>query len=64
MDSAASEYRDHDYERAREHYSDATRLDTTLAAPWFGLFLAHRALGNVAAADSAFMTARRLAQRQ
>ena len=60
MDSAAEAFRAGDYENARRLYELATNADSTLAAPWFGLFMAQRALGNGAQADSALERARRL----
>jgi Flp pilus assembly protein TadD len=64
LDSAAAAYRDSDFESARRHYERALAIDSTLAAPWFGLFLVHRALGQAEIADSALRTVRRLAQRE
>jgi hypothetical protein len=64
MDSAAGDYHGRDYERARQHWEGAVAIDSTLAAPWFGLFLARRALGRIESADSALKNARQLAQRE
>jgi hypothetical protein len=64
LDSAAAAYRDNDFEDARGHYAAALAIDSTLAAPWFGLFLVNRALGQGEIADSALRTVRRLAQRE
>ena len=64
LDSAAAAYRNNDLESARRHYDGALAIDSTLAAPWFGLFLVHRALGQGEVADSALRIVRRLAQRE
>jgi hypothetical protein len=61
MDSAAAAYRDGDLPGARTHYTTATDSAPDLAAAWFGLFLAERALGNIPAADSALGRARSIA---
>jgi hypothetical protein len=61
MDSAGAAYRDGDYLSARTHYVIATDSAPDLAASWLGLFLAERALGNAAAADSALRRARSIA---
>jgi hypothetical protein len=63
LDSAAAAYRNDDFETARRQYAAALAIDSTLAAPWFGLFLVHQALGQGEIADSALRTVRRLAQR-
>jgi predicted TPR repeat methyltransferase len=61
MDSAAAAYSDGDFPGARTHYGTATDSAPDLAAGWFGLFLAERALGNIPAADSALGRARSIA---
>jgi hypothetical protein len=61
MDSAAAAYSDGDFPGARTHYSTATDSAPDLAAGWFGLVLAERALGNIPAADSALGRARSIA---
>jgi hypothetical protein len=60
MDSAAAALADGNYEEARRLYQAAASGDTTLAAPWFGLFMARRGLGLAPAADSALDRARNL----
>ncbi|MGH7502331.1 MAG: hypothetical protein ACREL7_11295 [Longimicrobiales bacterium] len=60
LDSAAAAYRDGNFRAARAHYRMAADTAPDLAASWFGLFLAERSLGNMAAADSALREARRL----
>ncbi len=60
MDSAAAVMRTGEYAEAHRLYTAATRIDSTLAAPWFGLFMAGRGLGLDEAADSALDRARTL----
>jgi hypothetical protein len=60
MDSAAAALGAGDYEDARRLYQAAADADTTLAAPWFGLFMARRGLGLTAPAESALSRARTL----
>jgi hypothetical protein len=60
LDSAATAYRAGAFEQARVYYRMAIDSIPDLAASWFGLFLAERALGNRGAADSAMRQARRL----
>jgi Flp pilus assembly protein TadD len=61
LDSGNAAYRVGDYPRAIQHYQAATRIDSEQAAPWFGLYMAERALGNVAGADSALQRAQKVA---
>jgi Flp pilus assembly protein TadD len=61
LDSASAAYRASDFASARDHYQAVVRLAPDLAAAWFGLYLAERALGRTAPADSALRIARRLA---
>jgi tetratricopeptide (TPR) repeat protein len=61
LDSGNTAYRVGDYEGALDHYQHALEIDDDLAAGWFGLYMAHLALGNDAAADSAMARARGLA---
>lgn len=60
MDSAAAVLDEGRYEEARRLYQAAAAADSTLAAPWFGLFMAQRGLGLVTSADSALDRARDL----
>lgn len=64
LDSAATAYRADNFETAGRQYAAALAVDSTLAAPWFGLFLVQRALGQGESADSALRTVKRLAQRE
>jgi tetratricopeptide (TPR) repeat protein len=61
LDSGNAAYKAKDYERAREHYRAATRLDEDAAAGWFGIYMVEQALGNAPAADSALERARKQA---
>lgn len=60
MDSAAAALDAGDFEEARRLYQTVAAADSTLAAPWFGLFMARRGLGLQPAADSALDRARDL----
>lgn len=48
------------YEAAQRHYLGAAARDTAVAAAWYGVAMAERALGNDAAADSALQRVRGL----
>jgi tetratricopeptide (TPR) repeat protein len=61
LDAGNYQYRAREYEEAIQHYSEVVRLDPQLAAGWYGLGMAHQALGNTAAADSAMAEVHRLA---
>jgi tetratricopeptide (TPR) repeat protein len=54
-------YRSRDFATALRHYDAAVRLSPDEAATWFGVYMAHQALGHVAAADSALPRAQELA---
>jgi len=61
LDSAREAFEARDATSALAFYRVATQRDSALAAAWFGVFMSQRALGDTAAADSAFRRARRLA---
>lgn len=61
LDSGNAAYRAKDYRRAVQHYRAAARIDGERAAPWFGIYMAERAAGNAAAADSALKRAQKIA---
>ena len=62
LDSAHKAFEEGDAVGALTLYHVAAERDSTLAAAWFGVFMSQRALGDTAAADSAFRRARRLAE--
>jgi hypothetical protein len=53
LDRGNAEYRAGRYESALAHYRAAAAAASASAAPWFGLFMAAKKLGNEALADSA-----------
>ena len=61
LDSGNAAYRRGDYAQALEAYEEAVQIDEDVAAGWFGVYMAHQALGNTAAADSAMLRAQDLA---
>ena len=61
LDSGNARYRAKQYDAALAHYRAAVRIDDKEAAPWFGLYMTHLAMGHAAAADSALRKARSLA---
>jgi tetratricopeptide (TPR) repeat protein len=58
LDSGNAAYRDRDYEQALEHYQTVVDMDERVAAGWFGIYMAHLALGNAEAAEAAMEQAR------
>lgn len=58
LDSGNAAYSDRDYERALRHYTSVVELDDDAAAGWFGVYMAHLALGNAEAAEAAMAQAR------
>lgn len=61
LDSGNAAYRARDYQRAVQHYQAAIGIDSEQAAPWFGIYMAESALGNVTRADSALQRAQKIA---
>lgn len=61
LDSGNAAYRDQEYEAALRHYQQATEMDDEVAAAWFGVYMAHLALGDVEAANDAMDRARAIA---
>jgi len=53
LDSGSAAFREDDHEGALAHYTSATELAPDLAAAWFGVYMAHHALGNQEAAQAA-----------
>lgn len=60
LDEGNAAYRDEVYDTALRHYETAADLDDSVAAAWFGIYMANLALGNIEAADSAMARARTL----
>ena len=61
LDSGNAAYRNHEFESALRHYQRAADADDDATAAWFGLYMAHRALGDSVAAQQALDRARDLA---
>lgn len=61
LDSGTVAYRAGDYAQALAYYRRAVESAPDQPAPWLGVSMAERALGNVAAADSAASRAQALA---
>ena len=61
LDSGNAAFRRGAHEAALRHYDQVTDLAPDAAAGWFGLYMAHQAMGNAAAADSALGRARTVA---
>jgi tetratricopeptide (TPR) repeat protein len=61
LDSGSQAYRTDDFESALRHYTEATELGPDVAAPWFGVYMAQQALGNVEEGAEALERARSVA---
>ena len=61
LDRGSAAFRARQYDSARAAYRDAAARAPDVAAAWFGVYMAERALGNVEAADSALARAREVA---
>lgn len=57
LDSGNVAYRAGNYRAALEQFESLAEEHPDVRAAWFGIFMAHRALGNTAAADSAMRRA-------
>lgn len=53
VDSGNAAFRVRDHEAALRHYREAVALMPDNSSAWYGIYMAERALGNEAAADSA-----------
>jgi Flp pilus assembly protein TadD len=60
LDSGSTAFRAADFTGALAHYTKATELAPDLAAAWFGVFMAHEALGNPQAAQEALARTQQL----
>lgn len=58
LDSGNAAYRAGDYTQALVHFTRVTEMAPGDATGWFGIYMAHDAMGNKAAADSAIARAR------
>ena len=58
LDSGNAAFRAGDYTQALVHFTRVTELAPDDATGWFGIYMAHDAMGNQAAADSAIARAR------
>lgn len=58
LDSGNAAFRVQDFEQALIHFTRVTELEPDDATGWFGLYMAHDAMGNTEAADSAIARAR------
>lgn len=60
LDSGSAAFRADDFAGALAHYTRATELAPDLAAAWFGVFMAHEAMGNAQAAQEALAKTQQL----
>lgn len=58
LDSGSAAFRADDFEGALRNYRNATELGPDVAAAWFGVYMAHDALGNTSEAADALARAR------
>lgn len=61
LDEGNAAYRDGDYDEALGHFQRAVEAEPQLAAAWYGVGMAQKALGDAPAADSAMAEVHRLA---
>lgn len=61
LDSGYAAFAAEDAQAALEHYQAATEMDPETPAAWFGVYIAHRALGNTGEAAAALQRAQELA---
>jgi hypothetical protein len=60
LDSGNAAFRAKDFAGALAHYRRSAERQSSLAAAWFGIYMAEGALGHTAAADSALQRVRAL----
>lgn len=61
LDSGSAAFRAKDVESALRHYTAATEIDDGVAAAWFGVYMAQKALGHVKEALAALERVQSLA---
>lgn len=61
LDSGSAAFRAQDMDAALEHYTAATRIDESVAAGWFGVYMVEKARGNTPEALSALERVHELA---
>jgi len=61
LDSGNAAFRARDFPQALTHFTRVTEMAPDDATGWFGVYMAHNAMGNKAAADSAIARARSVA---
>lgn len=60
LDSGSQAFRADDFDNALAHYTAVTELDPENAPGWFGVYMAHRELGNMEEAQAALEHTREL----
>lgn len=60
LDSGSAAFREDDFQGALTHYTRATEIAPASAAAWFGVYMAHRALGDDQGAAEALAKAQAL----
>ncbi len=61
LDSGSAAFRAQDMDAALEHYTAATRIDESVAAAWFGVYMVEKAKGNTQEALAALERVQKLA---
>ncbi len=61
LDSGSTAFREGDHEGALRHYTAATKINDGVAAAWFGVYMAQRALGNEEEAQKAMDKVQKIA---
>jgi tetratricopeptide (TPR) repeat protein len=61
LDSGGAAFRAQDLDAALAHYTAATRIDESVAAAWFGVYMAQKAKGNTEEALAALERVQQLA---
>ena len=61
LDSGSAAYREQEFQAALDHYTTAAEMDDEVAAAWFGVYMAHHAMGNGDEAEEALERAQQVA---